>query len=247
MKRFEDKIVLVTGAGSGIGRATAERLAEEGASVACVDINADAAAETATKLGPSAMSAACDVGDPESVQTMVDAVIARYGQLNVLCNVAGVLQTNHTHEFPIEDWHRILRVNLTGTFLVCRAALPHLLQKKGNNIVNVSSTAALGSHPWMAAYAASKGGVLSLTKCLAVEYVKKGLRANSVCPGGINTPFHAQFSMPEGADPQLLQGAIPFVPYVGPEHVASTIAFLASDDARYMNGTELRVDGGALS
>ena len=247
MKRFEDKIVLITGAGSGIGRATAERLAEEGASVACIDINGDAATETAKKLGPAAMAASCDVGDEESVKAVVASVVEKYGRLNVLCNVAGVLQSDHTHNFPLADWNRILRVNLTGTFLMCRTALPYLLEKKGNNIVNVSSTAALGSHPWMAAYAASKGGVISLTKSLAVEYVKKGFRANAVCPGGINTPFHSQFSMPDGADPQLLQGAIPLVPYVGPEHVASTIAFLASDDARYMNGTELRVDGGALS
>lgn len=114
-------------------------------------------------------------------------------------------------------------------------------------IVNTSSTAALGSHPWMAAYAASKGGILSMTRVIAVEYAKQGLRANCVCPGGVATPLHGQFRMPKGADPDLLRGAMPPVPYVGPEHAASVIAFLASDDARYINGAEIRADGGALS
>jgi NAD(P)-dependent dehydrogenase (short-subunit alcohol dehydrogenase family) len=247
MKRFEDKVALVTGAGSGIGKATAERLAEEGARVACVDVRQDAVEKTAQKLGGDAIALVCDVADPTAVGATVAAAVERFGKLNVLCNIAGILRSDHTHQLALEDWNRILAVNLTGTFLVCKAALPHLLQKKGNNIVNTSSTAALGSHPWMAAYAASKGGILSFTKTLAIEYVKHGLRANCVCPGGITTPLHGQFSLPDGADPELLRGAMPLVPYVGPEHAASTIAFLASDDARYMTGTEIRVDGGALS
>lgn len=251
MQRFADKVALITGAASGIGQATAVRLASEGARVACVDVNTDGLAQTAGKVteagGEAPWTARCDVGDPASVAEVVGKTVAQFGKLNVLCNVAGVLRSEHTHEADLDHWERILRINLTGTFLMCRAALPHLLAGKGNNIVNVSSTAALGSHPWMAAYAASKGGVLSFTKVLAVEYAKKKLRANAICPGGINTPFHAQFSMPAGADPELLKGAIPFVPYVGPEHVASVIAFVASDDGRYVNGEEIRVDGGALS
>jgi NAD(P)-dependent dehydrogenase (short-subunit alcohol dehydrogenase family) len=111
----------------------------------------------------------------------------------------------------------------------------------------MSSTAALGSHPWMAAYAASKGGLLSLTRTLAVEYSKRGLRANAICPGGITTPLHAQFHLPEGCDPELLRGAVPFGPYAGPEHVASVVAMVASDDGRYITGAEIRVDGGALA
>lgn len=250
MNRFEDKIALVTGAASGIGQATALRLAEEGAKVACVDVNAEGLASTCesiTGLGREALALECDVSDEGAVAKTVKSVIDKFGTLNVLANVAGILRADHTHELSLADWDRILRINLTGTFLMCREAIPHLLEKKGNNIVNTSSTSALGSHPWMAAYAASKGGILSLTRVIAVEYVKKGLRCNAVCPGGVSTPLHGQFSMPENADPQLLQGAIPLVPYVGPKHAASTIAFLASDDARYMNGTYLRVDGGALS
>jgi NAD(P)-dependent dehydrogenase (short-subunit alcohol dehydrogenase family) len=247
MKRFEDTAVVVSGAGSGIGRATAQRLAEEGARVACLDVNQQALEDTASKLGASARAFVCDIADPRQVEAAVGAAADALGGVQVLCNVAGILRTDHTHELALEDWERVLRINLTGTFLMCKAALPHLLANKRSAIVNTSSTAALGSHPWMAAYAASKGGIMSLTRCLAIEYVKRGLRANCIVPGGIATPLHSQFAVPAKAEPELIRGAVPFVPYVGPEHAASVIAFLASDDARYMNGTEVRVDGGALS
>jgi len=233
MKRFEGKVALVTGAASGIGKATADRLAEEGATVARVDLAPGTEYE-------------CDVADEAAVARVVADVVAKHGRLDVLCNVAGILRADHTHELATEAFDRIMKVNLYGTFFMCRAAIPHLLKTRGN-IVNMSSTSALGSHPWMAAYAASKGGILSLTRTIAVEYVKQGLRANCVCPGGINTPLHGQFRMPKKADMDLLRGAIPMVPYVGPEHAASVIAFLASDDARYINGEDIRADGGALS
>jgi meso-butanediol dehydrogenase / (S,S)-butanediol dehydrogenase / diacetyl reductase len=233
MKRFEGKIALVTGAASGIGKATADRLAEEGATVARVDLAPDA-------------EHVCDVSDEAAVARVVADVIAKHDRLDVVCNVAGILRADHTHELKTESFDKILKVNLYGTFFMCRAAIPHLLKTRGN-IVNCSSTAALGSHPWMAAYAASKGGVLSLTRTIAVEYVKQGMRANCVCPGGIVTPLHGQFRMPKGADPDVLRGAMPLVPYAGPEHAASVIAFLASDDARYITGVEIRADGGALS
>jgi NAD(P)-dependent dehydrogenase (short-subunit alcohol dehydrogenase family) len=233
MKRFEGKVALVTGAASGIGKATAARLAEEGATVAAVDLKGT--------------EYTCDVSDEAQVNATVQAVIAKHDRLDVLANVAGILRADHTHELALADFERVLRVNLVGTFLLCKAAIPHLLKTRGN-IVNTSSTAALGSHPWMAAYAASKGGILSLTRSIAVEYGKQGLRANCVCPGGIATPLHAQFKLPKGGDPELLRGAMPLsLPYAGPEHAASVIAFLASDDARYITGEDIRADGGALS
>ena len=234
MKRFEGKVALVTGAASGIGKATAARLAEEGARVAGIDINGD-------------VEFKCDVSDEAQVIATVAGVVAKFDRLDVVANVAGILRADHTHELSLEHWRRVLDINLTGTFLVCRAAIPHLLKTRGN-IVNTSSTAALGSHPWMAAYAASKGGILSLTRSIAVEYGKQGVRANCVCPGGIATPLHAQFKLPKGGDPELLRGAMPLaLPYAGPEHAASVIAFLASDDARYITGEDIRADGGALS
>ncbi|MCB9561269.1 MAG: SDR family oxidoreductase [Kofleriaceae bacterium] len=248
MKRFDGKIALVTGAASGIGRATALRLAEEGAAVACLD-RSEAVTETVAAieaLDRPALGHVADISSEDAVAAAVAAVLGKFDRLDVLCNVAGILRADHTHELTLENWDTVLRVNLTGTFLMCRAALPHLVKTKGC-IVNTSSTAALGSHPWMAAYAASKGGILSMTRSIAVEYVKQGVRANCVCPGGVATPLHGQFRLPKGADAELLRGAMPMVAYVGPEHAASVIAFLASDDARYITGTEIRADGGALS
>jgi NAD(P)-dependent dehydrogenase (short-subunit alcohol dehydrogenase family) len=249
MRRFDGKVVLVTGAASGIGRATALRLSEEGARVACVDIKLEGAAETAKlckALGAEASALACDVSDQASVNRTVAEVAKLFGHIDVLCNIAGILRSEHFLDLKLEDWNRIIAVNLTGTFLMCQAAVPHLLEVRGN-IVNMSSTAALSSHPWMAAYSASKGGILSLTRSLAIEYVKRGVRVNAVCPGGIKTSLHEQFKMPKDADFELLRGAMPLVEYVGPEHAASVVAFLASDDARYITGIEVRVDGGALS
>jgi NAD(P)-dependent dehydrogenase (short-subunit alcohol dehydrogenase family) len=249
MRRFEDKNAIVTGAASGIGQATAVRLTREGARVACVDRNEDGLAQTAARIaeaGGEPLLFACDVSDFDNVHETVNAAVAALGSLEVLANVAGILRADHTHELAYEDWDRVIKVNLYGTFAMCRAALPHLLAKKGSSIVNTSSTAAIGSHPWMAAYAASKGGVISFTRVLAVEYVRRGLRANCICPGAIKTPLHGQFSMPPGANPRLLQGAVPMIDYAEPDTVAATIAFLASDDASFITGVDVRVDGGAL-
>jgi NAD(P)-dependent dehydrogenase (short-subunit alcohol dehydrogenase family) len=169
------------------------------------------------------------------------------GGFDTLNHCAGILRTYHTHEMNYEQWHEIIDVNLHGTFYVNHAALPHLLKNRYSAIVNCSSTAAIGSHPWMSAYAASKGAIISFTRSLYQEYVKQGLRANCVVPGGIATALHGDFKAPEGADMDLLKGAMPFVGFAKPRHAASVIAFLASDDARYVNGTEVRADGGALS
>jgi meso-butanediol dehydrogenase/(S,S)-butanediol dehydrogenase/diacetyl reductase len=250
MRRFEDKVVLITGAASGIGRATALRLAEEGASLSLSDVNAQGLEETAklaAELGAATATRICDVSDASAVRGLVEATVARFGRLDSLCNVAGILHFDHTHELAHDTWRRILAVNLDGTFFACQAALPHLLAAKGN-IVNLSSTAALAGHPWTAAYSASKGGVLALTYTLAIEYCAQGLRANAVCPGSINTPIQKAFRLPEGADRKLLYRIMPpDRAFRGPEAAAATIAFLASEDAAHINGAEIRVDGGTLS
>ncbi len=189
MRRFENKVVLITGAASGIGRASAERIAGEGGALFLLDVEPTGLEETAkgcAELGADAATRICDVSDPAAARTSVEAAVQRFGRLDSLCNIAGILHFDHTHELALETWRRILSVNLDGTFFVCQAALPHLLAARGN-IVNMSSTAALAGHPWTAAYSASKGGILALTYTLAIEYCSQGLRANAVCPGSITT------------------------------------------------------------
>lgn len=245
MRRFEGKVALVTGAASGIGRATAERLAQEGARVVCADVQAEALEETAKKLrdgGAEAVAQLCDVSDPEAVRATVQTAVERFGALNVLCNIAGILQFENTHQVSLADWNRVLAVNLTGTFLMCQAAIPHLLDAKGA-IVNMSSTAALRAHPWTAAYSASKGGVLALSYELAIEYGKQGLRVNAVCPGAVSTPIQQAFRFPEGVDTTLLDRIMPFVGFGGAELAANVIVFLASDEALHVNGAMIRIDG----
>jgi NAD(P)-dependent dehydrogenase (short-subunit alcohol dehydrogenase family) len=248
MRRFEGRAALVTGAASGIGRATTLRLAREGARVAAADVRTEPLAGLAAELGGSGgsvLALACDVADETSVARAVASAVKRLGGLDVLCNIAGVLRFDHTHELALEDWNRVLAVNLTGTFLVTKAALPHLLAARGV-VVNMSSTAGLAAHPWTAAYSASKGGVLAFTYALALEYGKQGLRVNAVCPGAIETPLHGEFRVPEGADPRLLRRILPFDGMQRPEAVADVVAFLASDDARHIRGVALPVDGGML-
>jgi NAD(P)-dependent dehydrogenase (short-subunit alcohol dehydrogenase family) len=247
--RYTDKIAIVTGAGSGIGRASAVRLASEGAKVACLDTDAAGLAQTAQLIAAkdqTSLTLTCDISQESAVDTAVREVIAHFGKLDVLCNIAGILRADRSHELSLENWNRVIGVNLTGTFLMCRASLPHLLAARGA-IVNMSSTAALGAHPWMAAYAASKGGILSLTRAMAVEYVKQGLRVNAICPGGVKTPIHKTLQLPKDADFDLLKRALPHAGFAEPEEIAAVVAFLGSSDASYLNGIEIRVDGGALS
>jgi NAD(P)-dependent dehydrogenase (short-subunit alcohol dehydrogenase family) len=249
MRRFEDKVVLVTGAASGIGRATALRVAEEGASVVCADLQAEAAQETAKlaeEHGGRALALTCDVSRPEDVEATFEAALERFGKLDSLCHIAGFLRMDNFHEISLEDWNRVISVNLTGTMLVCRAAIPHLLETSGN-IVTASSTSALAGLAWGSAYAASKGGVLALTRTIAVEYGRQGIRANAVCPGSIKTPMTSGLGMPEGVDLSLIQRAMPLDRPRGPETVAGVIAMLASDDGAHINGEFIRVDGGTLS
>ena len=249
LRRFEDRVALVSGAASGIGRATAIRLASEGASVLCVDLQPEALEETVkscTEAGSQVESSLCDVSDPAAIEALIQQGIDHFGKLDVLCNIAGILRMDHTHELELEAWNKVLQVNLTGTFLMCKAALPHLIESSGN-IVNTSSTSALAGLPYGAAYASSKGGVKALTRAIAVEYAKRGVRANSVCPGSVTTGMTTRSMLPEGMDFSLMQRLMPLDEPRGPETVAGVIAMLASADGAHINGEEIRVDGGTLA
>jgi NAD(P)-dependent dehydrogenase (short-subunit alcohol dehydrogenase family) len=246
MTRFTDHVAVVTGAGSGLGRATAHRLGDEGATVAAVDLDVDAAEKTAAEIGERGGSARAyhvDVTDPAAVRSTMDAVAADLGRPQVLVNSAGIGGFAHTVDETYERWSAILGVNLTGTFLMCQAALPHMLEG-GGAIVNVASNAGLMGQPYSAAYCASKGGVVNLTRALSVEYVKRGVRVNAVAPGGMNTPMIAGFTMPEGVNLKEFARVTSPLGYAEPEEVAGVIAYIASDDARYMTGSIVSFDGG---
>jgi NAD(P)-dependent dehydrogenase (short-subunit alcohol dehydrogenase family) len=246
-RRFEGKTAIVTGAGSGIGRATAIRLAVEGAAVACVDVvpdNLDETVEALTVLGAKAVPHRCDVTDETQVVETVGEVASALGRPDVLCNVAGIGTFAHTADMPLELWDKILAVNLTGTFLMSKAALPHMLAPNSGSIVNVASTSGLMGAAYSAAYCASKGGVVMFTKALAVEFAGRGVRVNAVAPGGVDTPLIANFQLPEGGDPRHIKRITSRMGFCTPDQVAAAIAFLASDESAYTTGALLAVDGG---
>jgi NAD(P)-dependent dehydrogenase (short-subunit alcohol dehydrogenase family) len=243
--RFTGRVAIVTGGGSGLGHATATRLSREGASVAVLDIRRDAAEDTAKEIvdqGGSAHACGVDVSDTGSVGTAVAEVAAALGRPQILVNCAGVGQFDLSGEVAIETWNRTIAVNLTGTFLMCQAVLPHLLDG-GGVIVNIASNSGLQGIPYAAAYAASKGGVVLLTRSLASEYSGSGVRINAVAPGGIVTPLLGNFTFPPGADrTRMPRGSR--VPHAQPEEIASLVAYIASDEARFMVGSVVSMDGG---
>jgi meso-butanediol dehydrogenase / (S,S)-butanediol dehydrogenase / diacetyl reductase len=254
-RRFTGKVAIVTGAASGIGRATTQRLAAESAVVAGLDINEEGLDET-VRLITSALSEGqppetagravayrCDVTSEESVNAAVTAVAADLCAPSVLCNVAGIGGFFHTTDMPVDRWQEIVAVNLTGPILMCRATLPYLMET-GGAIVNISSNTGLMGQAYTAAYCSSKAGVLMLSKALAAEYVSKGVRVNTVAPGPTDTPIIASFDLPEGADGKELYKMMTPMGYATPAEMAASIAFLASDDSPFTTGAVLSVDGG---
>lgn len=243
--RFAGKRVLVTGAASGIGRATAQLFAREGAQVTIGDINAAGLAKTAALIGAAATPVVYDAEDHASCRALVAE--AAEGGIDVLCNVAGMLKWAPTETFAVEDFEKILRINTTSVFVLSQAALPHLVESKGN-IVNIGSTSGLRGMIYTAAYCASKHAVVGMTTALAAEYAPKGVRINAVCPGHVNTPMTKQ-QPPEGDIdwPMVMRGMPKLVDgSCDPEDIAEAVAFLASDKARKATGTVLVVDGGQL-
>jgi NAD(P)-dependent dehydrogenase (short-subunit alcohol dehydrogenase family) len=251
---LHDRRVLVTGAGSGIGHATTLRLLSEGACVVATDVYTEGL--EGLPRSRNLMTFPMDVADETSVVSGTATALEHLGGLDVLINAAGVLLAEHVHKTPSELWNLLLGVNLTGTFLVTREALPALLETGKGVVVNFSSTAAEFGHPYMAAYAASKGGVRAFTHSLALEYSKQGLRAVSVAPGSVRSGISDAMAsrLPADIDVTLFAKLQPILPTgltdeVGtpmgrPETVAGVVAMLASDDGEFITGTEIRVDGG---
>lgn len=249
MQRFADKVVMVTGAGSGIGKAAAVRIAAEGGSVFCVDLNEAAVNATAEEIvasGGAATAHVCDVADENSVTTTVAACVELYGSLYALVNMAGILRFDDSAQIASGAWQKVIDVNLTGTMYLSRAVLPHLVESKGS-IVNAASTAALAGLPCGLAYSASKGGVLAMTRSIAVEFAKRGVRANCICPGDISTGMTDDIAFPDTMDFELMPRIMSLTGPKSPEVVAGLIAMLTSEDGIHITGEDVRVDGGTLA
>ena len=251
MNRFQNRNVLITGAASGIGRAAADRIASEGGNLALLDIDHDQLKEVAqelSKYNTAVVYEKCDVSDFEDVQEKIDKSCAALGSIQALSHNAGILRCYNTHEMTLEQWNELISINLTGTFNVNRHALPHLLKNQRSYLVNTSSNAADYRHPWLSAYSATKGAIKSFTRSLFIEYCQQGLHANCVLPGSIDTPLARSFLVPPGANPDLIKTLDPLgkAEMVTAASVAAAIAFLASDDAIHINGTEITIDKGKI-
>ena len=252
MGRFAGRVVFVTGAGSGVGRATAALFAEEGARVFGIDVNRDGISETVAmvkKAGGEADGMHCDVASFDEVARAVQRTVEVYGGLNVLVNAAGIGGFKRFEELEPEEWQRTFAVNVTGMFNTLKAALPHLLKPPVGNVVNVGSTSSLRGTAYAAHYAASKAAVLNLTRSLALEFASRDLRVNCIAPGGVRTPLGRFFMRREDFEQHIIDYSAP--PKRGhfaePIDIARVIAFLASDDARMVNGVALLADGGTLA
>lgn len=241
--RFAGKTIIVTGAGSGIGAATARRFATEGGNVVLAGRRREALASTAEGLNADKVLAhSTDVSDQPSVEALVAATIDRFGSLDVLVNNAGVATTGLFGKSPVEDWRKIMATNVDGVFYCSRAALPHLLKSKGS-IVNVSSVSGIGGDWGLSFYNASKGAVTNLTRAMAMELGAKGVRVNAVNPSLTESEMTTDLLEKKDVMAKFAE-RIPLGRPARPEEIAAVIAFLASDDASFVNGVNLPVDGG---
>lgn len=240
---MKGKAALVTGAASGLGRATARKLAEAGANLCLVDVNAAGLEETAGLLGGNPLVYAADLADPDACVKAVAATVERFGRLDALCNVAGIFKFAHAADLPREDWHKIIAINLSAPFFLSQAAIPHLLAAEGA-IVNVASSASFVGEAYASAYCASKAGLAQLTKAMAMEYSRKPIRINAVAPGGMMTNIGANMQMPEGVEFDLIQRFSGLRGLVEVDDVADLVALLASPAGRSYHGAVISIDAG---
>ncbi len=246
MGRLDGKVVVITGAGGGIGREAAQLFSEEGASVCVADVSAEAGEETAAACR-EAFFQQVDVADPESVEAMYAATVDRYGGIDVLYNNAGIMPADDASVLDTEPdaWDRVLDVNAKGVYLCCRHGIPRLLARGGGSAINVASFVALvGAATSQIAYTASKGAVLSLTRELAVEFARRGVRVNALCPGPVETPLLLRLFAEDPAAFERRRIHLPLGRLAKPREIALGALFLASDESSYVTGSTFLVDGG---
>ncbi len=249
MTRLADKVVLITGGGTGIGKAIVLACAREGAKVAVVGRRLAKLQETVSEVkaaGGEAIAVACDVSRDADVQNAINKVVETYGKLNVLVNNAGVLSVSTIEEIPEDEWDRLIDANLKGPFLMCRAALPEFRKVGGGSIVNVGSVLGLVAMKKRAAYCASKGGLTLLTKAVAIDHGHENIRANCICPSIVETDLVSElFKTPDGERAKLERLAtIPLARFGKPNDIAGLAVFLASDESSWLTGAAIPVDGG---
>ncbi len=248
--KLEGRVAVITGAGSGIGRAMARLFAREGARILATDVNGEAAAETAGMIqadGGTAESMAVNVIEPDQVRGMIERAQALWGRVDILCNNAGIGSTTDVVDCEPEEWDRVMTVNVKSVYLGCKYAVPVMLAQGGGAIVNTASVAGMIGIPKRASYSASKGAVIALTKQVAIEYVDRAIRVNCLCPGTVDSPWVgrllAQADNPAEAR-TALEARQPMGRLGTPEEVAAAALYLVSDDAAFITGTGLVIDGG---
>jgi meso-butanediol dehydrogenase/(S,S)-butanediol dehydrogenase/diacetyl reductase len=246
MGRFDGKVALLTGAGSGIGQATTLRLAAEGASVLAVDVNPaglDETSKLAADDGLTITTHVADVTSRDACRGSVDAAVAKFGRLDVLGNIAGIARCHHFTDLSPEAWQLMNGVNVEGPLWLSQAAIPHLLDSSGN-IVNIASNAGIMGQAYTVAYCVTKGAIIQLTRALAMEYVKTPVRVNAIAPGGVETTLTRTFDIPADVDFTLMAPYTGFRGMAQAADIASVFAFLASDDAKTIHGAIVSADSG---
>jgi meso-butanediol dehydrogenase / (S,S)-butanediol dehydrogenase / diacetyl reductase len=245
--RLKDKVALISGSGSGIGEATAKRLAAEGAAVVVADLNEEGAHRVAEEIrgaGGQAEALKANIGSPPEVENMIKFAVAKFGQLDILHNNAIRLYTGRLGEMSLENWRKSVEVGLTAYFYATRCALEVMLPRRTGVIVNTGSVSGLAADYGLGAYNAIKAGVINLTRATAIENARKGIRCNAVCPGAIATPPIMKMRRAQPDLARITEQAIPMGRYGEPNEIANVVLFLASDEASYINGAIIVVDGG---